>query len=138
MGLMLNRTATAATIVTFAEAAFVGSVTLVAFTVTVAGDGTLVGATNSPLLKIVPHAAPAQPTPLTVQVTSVFEVPDAIPANCWVLPALIVATFGFIMTVTGVVLIVSIAGLLVTLPFESLTVTVNALPLSETDVAEVV
>ncbi len=43
VGLMLNKTATAAVMVTFAEADFVGSATLVAFTVTVAGEGTLDG-----------------------------------------------------------------------------------------------
>jgi hypothetical protein len=42
---MLNKTATAAIIDTPAEADFVGSATLVAFTVTVAGEGTLVGGT---------------------------------------------------------------------------------------------
>jgi hypothetical protein len=135
---MVNRTATAATIVTFADADFVGSVTLVAFTVTVASDGTLVGATNSPLLKIVPHAAPAQPAPLTVQLTAVFEVPDIIPANCWVLPAITVATFGLTMIATGAGLTVSVAGLLVTLSFALLTATVNVLPLSEIAAAGVV
>jgi len=138
VGLMVSRTATAATSVTFAEADFVGSVTLVAFTVTVAGDGTLVGATNNPLLKIVPHAAPAQPTPLTVQLTAVFEVPDTIPANCWVLPVIAVAAFGLTMIATGAGLTVSVAVLLVTLSFELLTATVNVLPLSEIAVAGVV
>ena len=45
VGVMLNKTATAATSVTFAEADLVGSTTLVAFTVTVAGEGTLDGGT---------------------------------------------------------------------------------------------
>jgi len=81
VGLMLNKTATAATIVTFAEADFVGSATLVAFTMIAAGEGTLAGATNCPLVEIVPHATPAQPTPLTVQVMAVFEVPVTVPAN---------------------------------------------------------
>jgi hypothetical protein len=82
VGLMLNKTATAATIVTFAEADFVGSATLVAVTVTTADDGTLAGETYSPLTEIVPHAAPVQPAPLTVQVTAVFEVPLTFPTNC--------------------------------------------------------
>lgn len=82
VGLMLNRTATVATIVTLAEADLVGSAMLVAFTVTAAGEGTLDGGTYSPLGEIVPHAAPVQPTPLTVQVTAVFEVPVTFPTNC--------------------------------------------------------
>lgn len=65
VGLTLNKTATAATIVTLAEADLVGSTTLFAVTVTT-DDGTLTGATYSPLAEIVPHAAPAQPASLTV------------------------------------------------------------------------
>ena len=41
VGLMLSKTESAARIVTLAEADFVGSATLVAFTVTVPGEGTL-------------------------------------------------------------------------------------------------
>jgi hypothetical protein len=137
-GLMLNKTAAATTILKDAEVDLVESATLVAFTVTVAGDGTLAGATNSPFAEMVPHAAPAQPTPLTVQVMAVFEVPDTFPANCWVLPAATVALFGFTVIATGVVLTVSVAVLLVTLPAELLIATVNALPLSEIAVAGVV
>jgi hypothetical protein len=43
VGLMLSSTATAATTATLAEADFVGSATLVALTLTVAGEGTLDG-----------------------------------------------------------------------------------------------
>ena len=82
VGLMLNKTASAVAIVTLAEADLVGSATLVAFTVTVAGEGTLVGGMYSPLAEIVPHATPVQPAPLTVQVTAVFEVPVTFPTNC--------------------------------------------------------
>jgi hypothetical protein len=74
-GLRLNNTAAAATIVTLAEADFVGSAALVALTVTDAEEGTLIGATYNPLAEIVPHTAPMQPEPLTVHVTPVFEVP---------------------------------------------------------------
>jgi hypothetical protein len=81
-GLMLNKTASAATIVTLAEADLVGSATLFAVTVTTGDEGTLAGATFSPLAEIVPHVAPAQPAPLTVHVTEVFEVPLTFPANC--------------------------------------------------------
>ena len=79
---MLNKTATAATIVTLAEADLVGSAKLVAFTLTAAGVETLAGEMYNPLFEIVPHAAPLQPVPLTLQVTAVFEVPDIFPANC--------------------------------------------------------
>jgi N-methylhydantoinase B/oxoprolinase/acetone carboxylase alpha subunit len=79
---MLNKTATAATIAAFAEADLVGSATLIAFTVTVAGEGTLDGGIYSPLLEIVPHAAPVQPAPLTAHVTAVFEVPVTFGTNC--------------------------------------------------------
>ena len=41
---MLSKTAAAATIVTLAEADLVGSATLVAVTLSVAGEGTLAGA----------------------------------------------------------------------------------------------
>ena len=81
-GLMLNKTATAATIVTLAEADLVGSATLVAFTLTSAGVGTPAGEAYNPLLEIVPHDAPLQPAPLTLQVTVVFEVPVTLSANC--------------------------------------------------------
>lgn len=82
MGLRLNKTANAATIATFAEADLVGSATLVAVTVTVAGEGTLDGGIYSPAFEIVPHAAPVHPPPPTVHVTAVFEDPVTIPANC--------------------------------------------------------
>jgi len=43
VGLMLSKTAVAATIVTLAEADFVGSATLVTVTLRVEGEGTLAG-----------------------------------------------------------------------------------------------
>jgi hypothetical protein len=43
VGLMLSKTAAAATMVTLAEADLVGSATLVTITLTVAGEGTLAG-----------------------------------------------------------------------------------------------
>ena len=138
IGLMLSKTATAAAMVTLAEADLVGSATLVAFTVTVAGDGTPAGATNSPLVEIVPHAAPVQPTPLTVHVTAVFEEPVIFPANCWVRPTATVALFGLKLIVNDAAFTVSVAVLLVTLLFELLTATLNWLPLSEVAVAGVV
>lgn len=101
VGLTLNKMATAATVVTLAEADLVGSATLVAFTVTIGGEGTLTGATYSPLTEIVPHVAPVQPAPLTVQVTAVFEVPVKVPTNCWVFPTITVALFGLTVIVTS-------------------------------------
>jgi hypothetical protein len=82
VGLMLSNTATATATVTLAEADLVGSATLVAFTVMIAGDDKLAGAKYCPLVEIVPHAAPVQPEPLTDHVTAIFEVPDTFPANC--------------------------------------------------------
>ena len=82
VGLMLNKTAATATMATLAEADLVGSATLVAFTVTVAGEGMLAGGTYKPAAEIVPHAAPLQPEPLSLQVTAVFELPVTFAANC--------------------------------------------------------
>ena len=82
VGLTLRKTAATATIVKPADADLVGSATLVAFTVTVAGDGKLAAGAYNPAAEIVPHAAPAQPGPLTVQITFVFEVPVTVPINC--------------------------------------------------------
>jgi len=81
VGLILIKTASAAAIVMLAEADFVGSATLVAFKVTVAGDGTLNGEVYKPPAEIIPHAAPEQPPP-KVQVTAVFEVPVTFAENC--------------------------------------------------------
>ena len=69
-------------IVTVAEVDLLGSETLVAVMVTVAGDGTAGGAVYSPLEVIVPQVAPLQPVPDTVQVTAVSEVPVTEAANC--------------------------------------------------------
>ena len=64
VGLMLSKTAVAATRVTLAEADLVGSATLVTVTRSVAGEGTLAGGVYSPPLEMLPHAAPLQPPPL--------------------------------------------------------------------------
>jgi hypothetical protein len=139
VGLMLNKTATAATIVKLAEADLVGSATLVAFTLIAAGEGTLAGATNSPFVEIVPHAAPLHPAPLTLQVTPVLEFPVTFAANCWAPPAVTVVLLGFtVMTTTGTAFTVSVAALLVTFPTELLTTTVNCDPLSAAVVTGVV
>jgi hypothetical protein len=65
----LIATAMTATIVTVAEADFVGSAALVAVTLTVFGAGATAGAVYKPAAVIVPQAAPEQPAPVTVQVT---------------------------------------------------------------------
>jgi hypothetical protein len=78
-GLRLNKTATAAAIVTLADADFPGSAALVALMVTDGGEGILIGATYNPLGEIVPHAAPVQPEPLTAHVTALLEVPFIFP-----------------------------------------------------------
>ena len=127
-GLRLNKTAAAATIVTLAEADFVGSAALMALTVTDAGEGTLIGATYNPLAEIVPHAAPVQPEPLTVHVIAVFVVPLTLPEKTCVLPAASVRLPEFTVTVTEAELTVNAATLLVALPAELLTTTANWAP----------
>lgn len=59
-----------------------GSDTLVAVTVTFAGDGTAAGAVYRPVEEIVPQVVPLQPVPDAVQVTAVFDVPVTEAANC--------------------------------------------------------
>lgn len=72
----------AASISTVAEADFVGSATEVALTVACGGLGTAAGAVYRPLALIVPHDPATHPTPDTVQVTAVLEVPVTLAANC--------------------------------------------------------
>ena len=81
VGLRLSSTATAATMVMLAEADLVGSAALVAFTVTVAGEGAVAGAVYSPPEEMLPHEAPAQPAPERVQVTAVLEELVTVAAN---------------------------------------------------------
>ena len=70
------------TIVTEADADLLGSDTLVAVIVKVAGEGAVAGAVYSPLEEIVPQVAPLQPVPDAVQVTAMFDVPVTEAANC--------------------------------------------------------
>jgi hypothetical protein len=79
----------------------VGSTTLVAVMVTVAGDGTVAGAVYSPLEEIVPQAIPLQPVPDTVQVTASLVAPVTDAANCFVVPAFVEALAGVTETATG-------------------------------------
>ena len=68
--------------VTVVEADFVASAELVAVTVTVAGVGAVAGAVKSPLLLMIPHVAPEQPEPVTLQVAVVLELPVTVEVNC--------------------------------------------------------
>src|SRR5579862_7644243 len=70
--------------VTSADAVFVESCTLLAVTVTVAGEGTEPGAEKRPLEEIVPQALPEQPAPATDQVAAVFVAPVTDATNCLV------------------------------------------------------
>jgi len=55
-----------------------------AVTATVAGDGTPTGAVYNPLAETVPFVRFPPGTPLTFQVTAVFEVPLTFDVNCCV------------------------------------------------------
>jgi hypothetical protein len=68
--------------VTEVDADLLESASLVALTVTVAGDGTVGGAVYSPVEEIVPQVDPLQPAPDAVQVTAVFDAPVTEAANC--------------------------------------------------------
>jgi hypothetical protein len=127
-GPRLNRTAAAATIVTLAEAVLVGSVALVALTVTNCGKGTLIGATYIPLAEIVPQVVLMQPAPLAVHVMAVLEVPLIFAEKACVFPTASVRLLGFRTIAPGTVLTVSVATLLVALPAELLTTTTNWAP----------
>src|SRR5580698_6324425 len=67
-------TATGAATVTCAAADLVLSALEVALTVTVAGDGTVVGAVYTPAVEIMPTVELPPLTPLTLHVTVIFAV----------------------------------------------------------------
>ncbi len=69
-------------IVTVAEPDWVESATLVAVMVTVFGDGAVGGAVYKPALVIIPTVLFPPATPLTLQVTWVFDVPVTVAVNC--------------------------------------------------------
>ena len=69
-------------IVTAADADVTPSAVDVAVTVTFAGVGTVSGAVYRPAVVMVPHAEPAQPEPVTLQVTLVIAVPVTVALNC--------------------------------------------------------
>jgi hypothetical protein len=80
---------------------------------------------------MVPHAAPLQPAPVTVQLTAIFEVPVTVAVNCCVLPTDTVALLGFTCTAAPVALeTFRVAALLVVLPALLRTRTLKRAPLS--------
>jgi hypothetical protein len=137
-GLMPTSTATAAIIVTLAEADLVVSATLVAFTETTAGEGTLAGGAYTPVFEIVPHVAALQPAPATLQVTPEFDVPVTFASNCWSAPTVTDALIGLTVIARCGALTLSLAALLVVLPMLLPTSTVNVVPSSELVVGGVV
>jgi len=70
--------------VTAALADFVLSAALVAVTVTLDGDGSLLGARYKPPLLTVPSVELPPEMPFTFQVTAVFEVFVTVAVNCLV------------------------------------------------------
>jgi hypothetical protein len=87
--------------VTDAVADLVGSATDVAVTDTWGGLGTVDGAVYSPLVVIVPQAAPVQPLPATLHDTAVFVVLLTVAVNCWWPPVSSCIANGEIVTETG-------------------------------------
>jgi len=69
--------------VTFAVADLVGSATDTALTVTVAGEGTVLGAVYNPVVDTVPAVALPPVTPFTCQVTAVFVALLTVAVNVW-------------------------------------------------------
>jgi hypothetical protein len=94
-------TATGRIIVTEALAFFVVSAADVAVTVIKAGLGTADGAVKSPLVEIVPQAAPAQPLPETLHDTAVFVVPVTVTTNCCLPPVTTWTAAGATATTIG-------------------------------------
>lgn len=91
----------AALTVTVAEAVLAVLAALVAFTVTVAGEGAVAGAVYKPVEEMVPQLEPLQPEPETDQETEVFEEPLTLEANCCVAPAVTEALVGLTPIVIG-------------------------------------
>jgi hypothetical protein len=98
---MLTDTPAEVTTVTAAEADLLGSAFEIAVTVTVAGEGTVVGAVYTPLVSIVPVAAAPPVTPLTCQVTEVSEVALTVAMKVWEWPTVTDTLAGITDTLTG-------------------------------------
>jgi hypothetical protein len=73
--------AAAAVTVTWAEADLVESAADTAVTVTIAGEGTAIGAVYTPAVEIIPTVALPPATPLTLQFTAVFDEPVTVVVN---------------------------------------------------------
>ena len=80
-------TLTSGTMVTVALADLVGSATDVAVTEKKGGFGGTAGAVNSPEGLTVPQIFPAQPSPVIVHVTAVWEEPVTVALNCSCAPS---------------------------------------------------
>jgi hypothetical protein len=93
-------TVTSLSIPTLAAPLADGAATLVALTVTLAGDGKSPGAVYSPALEIVPTVAFPPSTPFTLHVTRVSVVPVTVAANACVAPKNTIALVGATLTVT--------------------------------------
>jgi hypothetical protein len=96
------------------EALFDGSARLVARIVTLAGDGRALGAVKPPSALIVPHAAPAQPGPLSDHAAMFAGCPALVIAaeNACVAPNSTVALAGITCTLTSLVTVTAALALL--------------------------
>ena len=123
-------TTVAAVTVTAAEADFVVSACEMAFTVTVAGLGTVVGAVYNPAVEIVPVVVFPPVTLFTCQVTAVLEDPVTVAVNCCVAVVCTEADVGDTETLTAtaaVTVTVAEADLVVSACEIAFTVTVAGL-----------
>jgi hypothetical protein len=73
--------AAVATTVTWTDIDLVESAADTAVTVTVAGEGTVIGAVYTPDVEIIPTVALPPAVPLTLQFTAVFEEPVTVAVN---------------------------------------------------------
>jgi hypothetical protein len=114
--------------VTVAFADFVASAVEVAVTITVAGLGIEAGAVYSPVALMVPHDAPLQPAPESVQVTAVLAVPVTVAVNCCWAPVVTFGESGETETATGATTVTTVEADLVASACEvAVTVTVAGL-----------
>jgi hypothetical protein len=93
-------TVTSLSITTLADPLAPGAATLVAVTVTLAGDGRSPGAVYSPVFEIVPTVAFPPATPFTLHVTRVSVVPVTVAVNGCVAPRKTIALIDATLTVT--------------------------------------
>jgi hypothetical protein len=107
----VNRLVTAIVVAAF----FDGSAILVAVTVTLAGDGRIWGATNTPIGLTVPQAFPEQPGPPSVQVTMPLGLPAEATLACRVCcaPSLTAALDGEVVTLRSLAMVIAAVAVLV-------------------------